>query len=116
CSEVFKPYGWPYYFPVADDIVGGAIIGQSTVICTKGSTYLSTQADPINFTPIQLDGWQPCVSKRSICTLQGGVMYASPDGLVSVDQSNGIRVITANILTRDEWQAYKPESMMCVTH
>ena len=27
-SEVFKPYGWPYYSPVADEIVGGAVMGQ----------------------------------------------------------------------------------------
>ena len=37
-AEVFKPHGWPYYSPVADEIVGGAVMGQATVICTKGDT------------------------------------------------------------------------------
>lgn len=114
-SETFKLNGWPYFSPVADDIVGGAVTGQATVICTKGATYIATQADPITFTPLQLDGFQPCVSKRSITTLQGGVVYASPDGLVGVDES-GLRVITERLLTRDQWQAYNPASMMSVTH
>ena len=65
-SEVFKPYGWPYYSPVADEIVGGAVMGQATVICTKGDTYLATQADPVTMTPTRLDGHQPCVAKRTI--------------------------------------------------
>ncbi|MFT0547868.1 hypothetical protein ACMHYO_16255 [Allopusillimonas ginsengisoli] len=115
-SETFKPYGWPYFSPLADDIVGGAILGQATVICTKGGTYMATQADPVTFTPILLDGWQPCVSKRSITILQGGVIYASPDGLVGVDQTGVLRVLTEGIMTRDEWQGYKPESMLAVAH
>ncbi|MDS1141705.1 hypothetical protein RE432_14785 [Pusillimonas sp. SM2304] len=115
-SETFKPHGWPYFSPVADDIVGGAILGAATVICTKGGTYMATQADPITFTPIQLNGWQPCVSKRSIAILESGVVYASPDGLVGVDGTGQLSVLTATIMTRDQWQAYKPDSMMAVTH
>ncbi|MAK54667.1 MAG: hypothetical protein CML17_02240 [Pusillimonas sp.] len=115
-SETYKPYGWPYFSPVADDIVGGAILGSATVICTKGGTYLATQADPITFTPIRLEGWQPCVSKRSIATLENGVVYASPDGLVGIDPSGSLRLLTESILTRDQWQFYKPESMLAVVH
>ena len=114
-SETFKPYGWPYFSPVADDIVGGAVSGQATIICTKGSTYLATQADPITFTPVRLDGFQPCSSKRSIAVLSGGVVYASPDGLVAVSEA-GLTVITEQLLTRDQWQAYNPASMMTVVH
>jgi hypothetical protein len=115
-SETYKPYGWPYFSPVADQIVGGAILGQATVICTKGSTYMATQADPITFVPLQLNGWQPCVSKRSIAVLGAFVIYASPDGLVGVDQNGTLSVLTDQLMTRDEWQAYKPESMTTVTH
>lgn len=115
-SETYKPYGWPYFSPIADSIVGGAILGGATIICTKGGTYMASAADPITFTPIQLNGWQPCVSKRSIAVLDTGVVYASPDGLVGVDASGLLRVLTVGLLTRDQWQAYKPESMMSVVH
>lgn len=110
-SEVFKPYGWPYFSPVADPIVGGAILGQATVICTKGGTYLATQADPQTFTPLQIEANQPCVSKRSIKSFKAGVIYASPDGLVLVDPTGGVTVATHDVLTREQWQAYRPESM-----
>lgn len=115
-SEVFKPFGWPYYSPVADEIVGGAIMGQATVVCTKGDTYLATQADPITLTPVRLDGNQPCVAKRTIRAFRGGVVYASPDGLVMVDQTGGIALVTEELLTRDQWQAYRPESMHANVH
>ncbi|WP_241065510.1 hypothetical protein [Achromobacter insuavis] len=110
-SEVFKPFGWPYFSPVADEIVGGAIMGQATVVCTKGDTYLATQADPVTLTPLRLEGNQPCVAKRTIRAFKGGVVYASPDGLVMVDQAGGVGVVTEELLTRQQWQAYRPASM-----
>lgn len=115
-SEVFKPFGWPYYSPVADEIVGGAIMGQATVVCTKGDAYLATQADPVTLTPLRLDGNQPCVAKRTIRAFKGGVVYASPDGLVMVDQSGGVGVVTEELLTRAQWQAYRPASMHASVH
>lgn len=115
-SEVFKPFGWPYYSPVADEIVGGAIMGQATVVCTKGDTYLATQADPVTLTPVRLDGNQPCVAKRTIRAFKGGVVYASPDGLVMVDQAGSVGVVTEELLTRAQWQAYRPASMHASVH
>lgn len=115
-SETFKPYGWPYFDPLADDIVGLEVLGQAVVICTNGSTYLAQGSDPQAFTPGRLEGHQPCVSKRSIAALQAGVLYASPDGLVLVDPAGAMVVATDSILTRDEWQAFKPESITAVVH
>ncbi len=115
-SEPLKPYGWPHFSPVAYDIVGGAILGQATVICTKGDTYMATQADPVTFTPVRLDGAQPCVAKRTIRAFKGGVLYASPDGLVLVDAGGTLSVATEAIMTRAQWQVYRPESMHAAVH
>ena len=101
---------------MADEIVGGAVMGQATVICTKGDTYLATQADPVTMTPTRLDGHQPCVAKRTIRAFKGGVVYASPDGLVMVDQSGGVGVVTEGLISRAQWQAYKPASMHAAVH
>src|SRR3546814_14281164 len=68
------------------------------------------------FNPIRLNGWQPCVSKRSISVWQDAVVYASPDGLVGVDQGGSMQVLTEAVLTRDQWQEYKPESMLTAVH
>jgi hypothetical protein len=117
-SEVFKPYGWPtaYRDPVPDTIVGGEILGTSVVVCTKGPTYLFTGNDPLNQTKVVLEGWQPCVSKRSIEKVVAGVVYSSADGLVLVNGSQALQLVTANHFTRTQWQAFKPETSHAAVH
>ncbi|MGE0797307.1 MAG: hypothetical protein AB7G13_31940 [Lautropia sp.] len=117
-SEVFKPHGWPdvYQDPLGDDIVGGAIIGQQTIICTRGKTYSAIGSDPLNQSIVDLSGMQPCVSKRSIRAMPFGVLYAGPDGLVLAGGLNPLSVVSETHFTRDQWQAYKPESMHAAVH
>lgn len=117
-SEVYRPSGWPtaYQDPIGDDIVGGAVIGQSVVICTKGKTYLSTGQDPLNQAIIDLAGYQPCVAKRTIKAMPFGVLYASPDGVALATLGGPLVVVSAGHFTRDQWQAFKPESMHAAVH
>lgn len=112
-SEVNMPHGWPaaYTDPVAHLIVGGAMIGTSCVVCTQKKTYLGVASDPINWQLTELEINQPCVSKRSIVEADGSVLYASPDGLISVGGDGTAVNVTDAIFTPDQWQAYKPESI-----
>jgi hypothetical protein len=59
---------------------------------------------------IKLDMPEACVSKRSVFATKGGVLYASPDGLILVS-NNGITNMTSPLLSREQWQAYEPTSM-----
>ncbi len=117
-SEINRPFGWPtaYQDPVGDDIVGGAIIGQSVVVCTKGKTYLATGQDPLNQAIVDLAGYQPCAAKRSIKALPFGVLYASPDGLALATLGGPLVVVSEGHFTRDQWQALKPSSMHAAVH
>ena len=117
-SEVFKPYAWPdeYSDPLDDVPVAICVIGQSVVIGTRGPTYLASGNDPLSMIPIRLEGKQPCVSKRSMKLTNRGVIYASPDGLVAVTPDGRMDLVTRDVFTRDQWQAYKPESMHAVVH
>lgn len=117
-SEVFKPYGWPtvYQDPLPDTIVGGEVLGTSVVICTKGKTYLFSGNDPLNQAKNDLEGWQPCVSKRSIAKVTAGIVYASADGLVLVNGSSALQVVSGAHFTRQQWQAFKPESSHAAVH
>ena len=112
-SEVNMPHGWPvaYTDPVSHKIVGGAMIGTSCVVCTQKKTYLGVASDPINWQLTELEINQPCVSKRSIVEADGSVLYASPDGLISVAGDGTAVNVTDAIFTPDQWQAYKPESI-----
>lgn len=114
-SEAFKPHSWPSGYMQAVDfpIVGLGAFASSLVILTSGSPYVLTGADPQSVSLEKLAMPYACVSKRSICNAFGNVIYASPDGLVSIGQ-DGVQVLTEKLMTRLEWQTYNPSSMMCV--
>jgi hypothetical protein len=97
------------------DVVGIGVMPQAFLILTKGAPYLVMGTDPTNFLVQKLDIDQACTSRRSIARFAGGVMYASPDGLVFVD-SSGANIVSDGYFRRNEWQALVPTSMHAVVH
>jgi len=112
-SEAYIPYAYPLDYQLAVDfpIVGGEAVGSSAVILTTGHPYLLTGSDPSALSLVKLESPQACVSKRSIAAVDGGVMYASPDGLIVVSTSGQVVNVTAPLFSRDEWQALVPTSI-----
>lgn len=110
-SEPNLPHAWPHQYPIDYSIVGIAVFGQTVAVLTDGYPFLLQGADPAAMTPTKLEVPQACASKRSIVETGDGVIYASPDGLVSLGA--GINVITEGIFSRDQWQAFVPSSMEC---
>lgn len=108
----FIMYAYPpeYQQSVESDLVGAGAFGQSFAILTKSYPYILSGIDPASYSMQKLSENQACVSKRSIVEMLGGVIYASPDGLWMID-GNGMRSLTKSLMTRDEWQAFKPESI-----
>lgn len=111
-SEPFVPHAWPSEYRLQTDfpIVGIAAFGAALFVGTTGNPYIINGIDPAQMTMVKGEFRQACVSKRSIVDMGNGVIYASPDGLCVVDGS-GVQVITKGIMTKDDWQAYKPESI-----
>ena len=112
-SEAYLPYAYPTGYSQSVDypIVGGKAVGTSAVICTTGHPYLLTGSDPSALSLVKLDSPQACVSKRSIVAADGGVIYASPDGLILVTGAGNVQNLTAPFFTRDEWQQLVPSSI-----
>lgn len=117
-SDVYKGYAWPFEYrdPIEWDPVAAVAMGQSVVIGTRGHPYIAVGNDPLNIQPRKLPGKFPCVSKRSMKVLGVGTVYASGDGLVAVTPDGGVELVTSGLYTRDQWQAYKPESMHAEVH
>lgn len=111
-SEPFVPSAWPEGYRLQSDhpIVGIGAFGQSLFVGTTEFPYIISGVDPAFMTMTKLPNRQACVSKRSIVDMGGGVFYASPDGICLAD-ATGIRVLTAELMTRDEWQTYNPSSI-----
>jgi len=112
-SEAYLPYAYPANYSLSVDfpIVGGASIGTSAIIVTAGNPYLLTGSDPSALSLIKLESPQAGVSKRSIAAVSGGVMYASPDGLIFVSMSGQVQNVTESLFSRAEWQLLVPSSI-----
>lgn len=112
-SEPYLPHAWPssYMMTVGAPIVGLGVFGQTLVVCTTTYPYLITGTSPGAMSQEKLPLMEPCVSKKSIVGDQFGVLYASPNGVVSIAPGS-MDVITRPLMTRDEWETYSPASMM----
>lgn len=114
-SEPNLPHAWPHRFTIDLPIVGIGVFRQSAVILTTGYPYIMTGVDPAAMTPERLEIPQACLSKRSIVDAGDGVIYASPDGLVSIG-SAGINILTLKLMTAQQWMAYNPASIIGALH
>jgi len=116
-SEPYLPHAWPasYMMTVGAPIVGLGVFGQTLVVCTTQTPYLLTGSQPGAMSQEKVPLPEPCVAKKSITSDQFGVLYASPNGLVSIAPGTQ-DVITRPLFTRDEWQAYVPTSMVGVVY
>lgn len=118
-SEINRAHGWPaeYVDPVDYEIVGGAIIGASVVICTKRNTWIAEGGDPANQSLRRIEGLKyPAVSKRSITVTDSGVAYAADAGLVVVAPDGSGALLTEKMIGFAAWKAYKPSSFTSVFH
>ena len=113
-SEAFVPHAWPSSYRLQSDhkIVGIGVFGTSLFVGTEAFPYIITGVDPSQMSMVKSPARQACVSKRSIVDMGGGVFYASPDGICLAD-GGGVTVITKDLMTKDDWQAYNPSSMHC---
>lgn len=109
-SEPNLPHAWPHLYPIDAPIVGIGIFRQTAVLLTNSYPYLLSGADPQAMSPERMELQQACVSKQSIVDTGEGVIYASPDGLVSIG-AGGVNLLTRDLLSRDQWQAYNPSSI-----
>ena len=116
-SEAYTPYAWPVEYQITMDypVVAVAAFGQSLFVGTRGSVHVISGADPSSMSDQILTGGQSCVSARSVVALDGGVIFASPEGVCLADLS-GVKVLTAALFTRADWTKLVPSSMVGMLH
>lgn len=102
--------------PANHDIVGTGSFAGTIVALTTKNPMLVTGVDPAAMSSQELNINQGCISKRSIVSGPFGVLYASKDGLVLIGPGAYGPVVTENFLTRDQWLALNPHSLMGVLY
>jgi len=113
-SEPFSPYAWPLQYElVPSDVtpVACAAFGQTLVVVTNGKPVVVTGVSPESMDEQPVDFLQACVSELSVVSMGSGVAWASPDGLAYIG-SDGSRILTASMLTKEDWQTLKPETII----
>lgn len=115
--EPYVPYAWPYEYQTTTEfpVVGLGVFGQTLFVGTTGNPYFITGAHSASMSAVKLDSNQSCASGRSIIGVQGGVIYASPDGLCLASHA-GVQCITGQLITREDWQLMNPASMFAAEH
>lgn len=114
-SEPNLPHAWPHKYPIDFQIIGVAVFRQTAVLLTNAFPFMLNGADPSAMSPEKLELRQACVSKQSIVETGDGVIYASPDGLVSIG-SGGMSMVSDKHFTRKQWQAINPASIRAFQH
>lgn len=105
-SEPYQPYAWPREYELSLEYPGVGIgaFGQTAVVVTTGQPCYVSGADSANMSAQKIESAQACVSKRSIVSADGGVLYASPDGICLAGPS-GVELLTLGAYSREDWQA-----------
>lgn len=112
CEPYFH-HAWPveYAQSVPDQIVALASYGATLVVLTEGQPWAMTGVAPDQITVEKIPMPEPCISSRSVAVDEYGVIYASPNGLVSIGQTTR-GIITNKLFRRDEWQLYSPGTIV----
>ncbi|EBP4585630.1 hypothetical protein VH79_20910 [Salmonella enterica] len=113
-SESFLPYAWPdsYRQSTEDDIIAIAPVGTSLVVATKGEPYLFSGVSPSSISGMKLPQSQACVSRSSMVAMDGFVLYAGTNGLVSVDGNGNAVNATEKIISPEQWRKiFNPSSI-----
>jgi hypothetical protein len=111
-SVIGAPYAYPqkWRLTCADNPVALATMGQGIIVLTDGYPYFINTGDPESAQMVRIDEEQACVSARSVVSFGGGVVYASPDGLVSITQG-GTTILTKEIFDNDAWRSLSPQNI-----
>lgn len=109
----YKPYAWPVALetlPPNAKAVALGVFGQRLLVLTTGKPVLVAGSSPESLDEQPLEMAQACMASRSAVSLGHGVAWAAPDGLAYFGEG-GAKLVTAGILTREQWQAMNPASM-----
>jgi len=106
-SEAYKPWAWPpaYVKTLAHRVVGGIAHGAGAVVTTVQQPYLISGVSPDSMTATRLNVAQAGVSKWSIAAVDGAVVYASNDGIVTLIGGSASMTQSEVFFTRDVWRS-----------
>lgn len=117
-SEPYLPHAWPigYRITLEEDIVAIGSTANGIVCLTDGTPYFVTGTDPSAMTALRVDIPQACINTNSVVDMGDYILYAGPDGLVSVSSTSG-SVVTQGLISSKQWNAdFSPTTYRAFKH
>jgi hypothetical protein len=117
CSEQYQPHAWPaaYQKILTDPIVACGAFGNSILVTTAGLPHLVTGGTPGGMDIERLERGEACISKRGLVDLGYAVAYPGPSG-IWLAGTGQLDLITEGILSRDNWQALNPSTLLAARY
>lgn len=114
-SVAGQGHTWPdtNSYQTSPEIVAIAPMGSAIGVGTVGVPHVALGSDPANMALIPANVPYPCLSKRSMVSDGGGVLYASNAGLVRLDQSAQPSVFSEPWFDPKTWGLKQPSTMIC---
>ncbi len=104
-SEPYRPHAWPYSQTFPTNIRGICAAQQSLVVTCADGVYQVLGGFPSSAQQMRLQVPQAGVAQRSMVSLDGVVAYASNDGIVLINGTQGSMEASQSLFTRDVWRA-----------
>lgn len=101
-SKPLQPHAWPYEFATQDKIVGIVPVLSGLFVATEAKPYMLVGSEPANMNIQPLLSNQACINEHSLVDMGGYALFASPDGLCSID-GNTVTVLTRDLITPRQW-------------
>lgn len=116
--EPYQPNNWPvaYNYVTASSIVGLAVSGSSVFALTESEPEIFSGSHPESMGQYRSTIRQACVAKKSICSAESTVFYASPDGLIALSSDTSAKIVTENHFRKEQWQKLYPPNMLAASH
>lgn len=119
-SEPNLPHAWPesYKVTIEPNVVALMPIGGALLILTESYPYIIQGSDPAaGFTAQRIDLQYPCVNAKSVITLNGGVAWATYDGLAFYSPFSGAQLVTKFNFNNDTWTtSLDPSSIIATSY
>lgn len=112
--EPYKPYAWPVANEILPADVSPVALGvwaKNLIVLTNGRPLIVNGSAPSALGDEAIEFDKGCVSVTSVVSAENGVIWASADGLAYFGAAGPV-LLTKDILTREQWQALAPETMV----
>ncbi len=106
-SEPGKPHAWPNEFAkvLEHKIVALAPVYGSLLVATEKYPYVLNGTTPENMNVTRIDAVLPCVSARSMVSMNYGAVYATNEGLAVYSPTSGAQLVTKVLFESDTWNS-----------